>query len=232
MSKRKIYCTGCGVLLQDDNITEEGYTTNIENKLCRRCFRLKNYGEYQMITKSNDEYISILEDVSRTRSLVLYVVDVLNLEKDFNDIRKYIKNKIVLVINKKDALPKSVSDEKIIEFVKEQDIDFLDIIVVSSFKNYNIDYLLERVIKLKKTKRVFVVGHTNSGKSTMINRIINNHSLNTDELTISPLPSTTLNTVEIKISDELTLTDTPGLVDHENIINHVDTKMLKKISSM
>jgi hypothetical protein len=47
---------------------------------------------------------------------------------------------------------------------------------------------------------------------------------------MSPLPSTTLNTVNIEINDHLTLIDTPGLVDIGSILNQVDEKMVKKIS--
>ncbi len=71
-------CQGCGVLLQDENVLQEGYTTNLENDLCQRCFRMKNYGEYQVITKSNEEYIKILEEVGKTKDLVLYITDLLN----------------------------------------------------------------------------------------------------------------------------------------------------------
>ena len=46
-------CLGCGVVLQDENILQEGYTTSLENDICQRCFRMKNYGEYQMVAKSN-----------------------------------------------------------------------------------------------------------------------------------------------------------------------------------
>ena len=53
-------CQGSGVLLQDENILQEGYTTSLENDICQRCFRMKNYGEYQMVAKSNEEYLSIL----------------------------------------------------------------------------------------------------------------------------------------------------------------------------
>ena len=81
MSKK---CLGCGVVLQDSNITNEGYTTSIENDICMRCFRLKNYGEYQMVTKSNEEYESILKEISKTKDLVIYVTDILNIEEDFN----------------------------------------------------------------------------------------------------------------------------------------------------
>lgn len=47
---------------------------------------------------------------------------------------------------------------------------------------------------------------------------------------MSPLPSTTLNTVKIEINDYLTLIDTPGLVDMGSLINFVDKDMLKKIN--
>lgn len=225
------YCTGCGVVLQDENAYQEGYTTDLENDICQRCFRMKNYGEYQVATKSNEEYISILKDINETKDLVLYIVDVLNLEKDLSFIREYIQNKIVLVVNKKDVLPKSVKDEKIINYIKEKDLDLEDIVVISTEKNYQIDLLLAKIKKYQTTKRVYVVGHTNVGKSSLINKLMKNYSDNTNDLTISPLPSTTLNKIEIDLSDTLTLVDTPGLVDRENIVNYVDLSKLKKINS-
>ena len=76
------YCEGCGVLLQDENVLQEGYTTSLENKICQRCFRMKHYGEYQTVTKSNEEYLQILKTVGETKDLVLYVTDLLNLEKN------------------------------------------------------------------------------------------------------------------------------------------------------
>ena len=56
---RKV-CQGCGILLQDENVLQEGYTTNLENDICQRCFRMKNYGEYQSVAKTNEEYMKIL----------------------------------------------------------------------------------------------------------------------------------------------------------------------------
>ena len=78
-------CLGCGVVLQSENILQEGYTTNLENDICQRCFRLKNYGEYQIVTKSNEEYLDILKGVGETKDLVLYVTDLLNLEKNISE---------------------------------------------------------------------------------------------------------------------------------------------------
>ena len=108
MNEKK--CLGCGVVLQDENMLLEGYTVNMENDLCQRCFRLKNYGEYQVSTKTNEEYEKILEEVGKTKDLVMYVTDILNVEQDLFDIRKVLPNKILLVINKKDVIPKSVKE--------------------------------------------------------------------------------------------------------------------------
>jgi len=228
MSKKK-FCLGCGVLLQSENILGDGYVTDLENNICQRCFRMKNYGEYQMVTKSNDEYIEILKSVGNSKDLVLHIVDLLNIDKDIHTIREYMNNKMILVLNKKDALPKSVKDEKIIEYIKSLGVDYVDYIVISVNKNYNIDLLMTKIEKHKTSNRVYVVGHTNTGKSSLINKLIKNYSDSEHELTISPLPSTTLNTVDIHLNKYLTLIDTPGLVDRGNIANYIDNNILKKL---
>ena len=223
-------CLGCGVILQDQNILQEGYITSLENDICQRCFRMKNYGEYQVVTKSNEEYLNILKTVGKTKDLVLYITDLLNLEEDFTQIRELLPNKMILVLNKKDVLPKSVKEKKLIKYLEDRNIHVEEIIVISCNKNYNIDYLL-KIIKYYQTSRnVYVVGHTNAGKSSLINKLIKNYSTNSQELTMSPLPSTTLNMVNIEINEYLNLIDTPGLVDAGSILNHVDEKLVKKIS--
>ena len=184
-------CEGCGVALQDQNVLQEGYTTNLENNLCQRCFRMKNYGEYQVVTKSNDEYIEILKEVGKTKDLVIYVTDLLNIEKNINQIRTIIPNKMILVLNKMDVLPKSVKEEKLKKYLmNDDDNSFEEIIVISTEKNYNIDYLLKRIKFYQTSRNVYVVGHTNAGKSSLINKLIKNYSDKTQELTMSPLPST------------------------------------------
>ena len=223
-------CSGCGILLQDENVLQEGYTTSLENDICQRCFRMKNYGEYQIVNKSNDEYLEILKGVAETKDLVLYVTDLLNLEKDVEEIRKMLPNKMILILNKVDVLPKSVKEEKLIEYLESKNIHFEEVIVISASKNYNMDYLLKRIKFHQTSKNVYVVGHTNAGKSSLINKLIQNYSDNTQELTMSPLPSTTLHTIQIDLNEHLTIMDTPGIVETGSILNHVDEKMIKRIN--
>jgi len=224
------YCSGCGVLLQEENMTQAGYTTSLENSLCQRCFRLKNYGEYQATSKSDEEYIDMLKSVGQTKDLVLYLSDLWNLEKDMRSIREYIPNKMILVLNKRDVLPKSVKDEKIISYMKELPYDFLDVVIISANKNMGIDTLLRKIKFYQTSKNVYVIGHTNAGKSTLINQLLRNYSTNPNELTISPLPNTTLNKITIELDSHLTLIDTPGFVDRGNMVGYVDFETLKKLN--
>ena len=204
-------CQGCGVLC--------------ENTLCERCFRIKHYNDYKVITKTNNDFIPILENISKSNDLVLLVVDLFNIG-DLSLIRKYLKNDILLVLTKRDLLPKSVSFDKLFDY--DYGIDYIDKIIISSNKNYNFDELLDKINKYKKSNNVYIVGFTNAGKSTMINKLIYNYSDNKTEITTSPLPSTTLNTIEINLGD-LTLIDTPGLLSEGDIANYVSGEELKKI---
>ena len=209
-------CTGCGVTLQNTNSKELGFTKNITSSLCERCFRIINYNEYKEVIKQNSEFIQILKKIDSTKDLVLLVIDLLN-----------INDKIV-ILTKRDLLPKSVKDEKLINYIKNIK-NVKDVVVISSNKNYNFDSLYEKINLYKKSNDVYVVGYTNSGKSSMINKIIYNYSSNETKITTSLLPNTTVDLIKVKINDSLTLIDTPGILDDGNIINYLDKKEIKKL---
>ena len=222
-------CLGCGVELQKQDKTKLGYTINMEKSLCERCFRIENYGEYKKITKDNNEYINILKEVKKTKDLVVLVLDIFNLTENINVIKENISNDILLVITKRDILPKSVRDEKLIEYIKNYNLKIKDKVVISSYKNYNFDELYEKINQYKKSKNVYVIGFTNAGKSTMINKLIYNYSDNDMRITTSIMPSTTLDKIEIKLNENLTLIDTPGLLCEKSIYDILEGKDLKKV---
>ena len=225
-------CLGCGAVMQSENETKEGYIESeyVDNEICRRCFRLKNYGEYSIIDKANEEFIEILKNINNSNDLVVYVMDIFNLSENLTLISDYIDNEILVVLTKRDVIPKSVKDVKVKEWLKKYNINCIDTLIVSSHKNYNFDELYKKINNYKKSNKVYIVGNTNVGKSTLINKIARNYSNKKESLTTSLFPSTTLGTVELKVNDELTFVDTPGLLDNTSIINHIDYKMLKKIT--
>ena len=222
-------CKGCGVILQNTNKEEIGYTLNLDKELCERCFRIINYNDYKFVVKDNQDFIDILKNVNTTNDLVVLVVDLFNINKNIEEISKYLNNDILLVLTKRDILPKSCYDKKLMEYFENYNLNIIDSVIISSNKNYNFDELYNKINYYKKSNNVYVVGFTNSGKSTMINKILYNYSNNNTVITTSNLPSTTIDSIEVKVNDSLTLVDTPGLLDSEDIINYIDVNTLKKV---
>lgn len=207
-------CIGCGIVVEDKQL------------LCERCFRIKHYNEYKVVVKDNINFIPILESINKTNDLVLLVVDLFNFQ-DLSNITRYIKNDIILVLTKRDILPKGVFEEKLLHY--NYNIICKDKLIISSHKNYQFDELLTKIKQYQKSKYVYVVGFTNAGKSTMINKLIYNYSDINSEITTSPLPNTTLNTIEVKLNDCLYLIDTPGLLDQGDMTNYLLGQELKKV---
>lgn len=225
-------CQGCGITLQTKSKTELGYTENKENKICERCFRIKNYGEYQPVSLNNQDYKAILKKIPIS-SLVVYVTDILTL--NLSNIPNF--QNMLLVLTKRDIFQKSIKEEKIIQKLKKQYPKLLDIICISSIKNYHLDELYQAIIKNSNKSPVYLIGYTNSGKSTLINKLKKNYQtkvensqdLESEKVTESMYPSTTLAEVEIKL-ENLTIIDTPGLLEEGNYFNILSPKEIKKIT--
>ncbi|MFA5408751.1 MAG: GTPase [Bacilli bacterium] len=225
-------CTGCGAILQIIKPELEGYVEPDmfdKSSICRRCFRLKFYGDYIFINKSNEEYESILNSISKTGDLVVYMVDVFDISDELIRVDKILNNPIILALTKRDLLPHSAKEDKIINHLKTYKLDVINTISISSEKDYNIDKLYKMIIKYKRSNNVYIVGNTNSGKSTFINRLIKKYSNNKVYITTSMLPTTTLALMDIKVNDKLTIIDTPGLIEDGNIVNGCDYMTLKRI---
>ena len=216
-------CNGCGIELQDKDKNKLGYTEDISKGLCMRCFRLTNYGEYQKVSLNNNEYTKIINSIPKD-SLVVYTTDILSLNTSIiNNFKK-----ILLVITKRDILPNSIKEDKLITKLKKLHPNIIDIILISSIKNYNIDTLYSKLESLSNNKDIYIVGYTNTGKSTLINTLIKNYTNDNNKITTSIYPSTTLDKVKIKINN-LNIIDTPLLIDESNIINYVEKNDLKRI---
>lgn len=224
-------CVGCGATLQTDFENKEGFIKkeNVDkSKLCERCFRIQNYNEYKVIDKTNKDFKKIFEKIDKSNDLVLLVVDLLNIG-EIESLKNYIHNDIILVLTKRDLVPRRIYEEKLLKYFDTLNLNIIAKIIISSKNNYHLDELMELVFEYKKSKNVYVVGITSSGKSTLINKIIYNYSVMDNKITTSILPSTTLDMIEVNISDDLTFIDTPGLLIEKSIIDKVSAETLRKI---
>lgn len=216
-------CLGCGSVLQTIAPKEEGFVkSSVLSKAdyCERCFKIKHYGEYSVLDKKIDTDGIIRNINSDNLASVAILIDALNIN---DNIKKYIKrfrNKKYILITKKDILPKSLKEKKLIEYIKNNVCDTENIMCISSVKNYNIDNFLNK-IKEDNVKRLYIVGFTNSGKSTFINHLLTSQMKN-PTITTSAIPNTTASYITIKLDNKITIVDTPGFIDSNAVYNFID----------
>lgn len=221
-------CIGCGSKLQTLDKNKEGYINpKVYEKatLCERCFKIKYYGE-AYVTDNPKDKTSLIKMINDSKKSVVYLVDTLTISKETLSVIDSLSNKVYLVLTKRDLLPKSVKNSKLKEYISNLTL-IKDVFVISALKNNGVTELYNELIK-NNEKSVYVIGYTSSGKSTFINKLLmlNGKSGN---ITTSSLPNTTLECINIKLNDKLTLIDTPGFVSESSSYNFIDVDIYKKL---
>jgi len=175
-------CIGCGTTIQTEDQTAVGYAppSSLEKDvvICQRCFRLKNYNEIQPVSLTDDDFLRILNGLGTQQGLIVKIVDIF----DFNGswlpgLHRFVgKNPVLLIANKADLLPKSVKPKKVINWLKREakalGLQPVDVLLVSAHKGKGMAEAMEAIDEYRQGHNVYVVGCTNVGKSTFINRII------------------------------------------------------------
>jgi 30S ribosome assembly GTPase len=232
-------CIGCGVSIQTEQPEKIGYapvsTLSKEVVICQRCFRLKHYNEVQDVSLTDDDFLKILNGLSEKKALIVKIVDIF----DFNGswlpgLHRFVgNNEVVLVGNKVDLLPKSVKPQKVINWMKQEAKELglkpLDIFLISAEKGQGISELVASIENYRDGKDVYVVGCTNVGKSTFINRILKQYGGENDLITTSHFPGTTLDVIDIPIDEHASLVDTPGIINQHQMAHFVQKADFKLI---
>ena len=226
-------CFGCGSVLQCHNELSPGYIP--ESKIndavyCKRCFRLTHYGEISTneLEKSTK---SILDNVNKDNIFKIFIVDFLNINNNTINIFNKIKGNKLLLISKIDLIGKSINIDNIVNNIRSVYGIKTDIKLISSIKEWGIN--LVKYLSDKNINKCYLLGPTNSGKSTLINKLIEEYNPKLNKLTISNKRNTTLEFIRINLTEKLTLIDSPGfLIDdygikskYKNIIKPVTFNM-------
>ncbi|KPB05080.1 ribosome biogenesis GTPase YqeH [Bacillus sp. CHD6a] len=238
--EEQIVCIGCGVAIQTEDQEGLGYappsSLNKEAVICKRCFRLKHYNEIQDVSLTDDDFIRILNSIGQTQGLVVKIVDIFDFDGSWlPGLHRFVgNNKVLLVGNKVDLLPKSVKPNKVINWMKQAAKELgmkpEDVFLISADKGTGVKELAQAIEDYRDGKDVYVVGCTNVGKSTFINRIIREFSGEEDVITTSQFPGTTLDMIDIPLDNGASLFDTPGIINRHQMAHFVDKKELKVIS--
>jgi ribosome biogenesis GTPase A len=180
-------------------------------------------------------------------SIIIKVVDILDFETSIvPEMYETLKRrgfKIITVINKMDCLPIEDREWKNIENWICRISKILrtnigpdgkkDVVLVSSVTDMGFDKLESRLQHHNNQsgfKSIYVMGRTNSGKSTFLNRFLRfigykhmgyvQYKRAVGGITRSPVPSTTLDFNFFKLPNDFQVVDTPGVPSHDRICSH------------
>lgn len=229
------YCKGCGIRLQNEDPKALGYVPSLDASYCQRCYKLRHYGDVTINMQQGIETNQTLEKINEIDGTVFWIVDLFNFESNLvSRLNKKLPGKdIVMILTKRDVLPATLSDEKILSYVtkrlNEEDIHVKDIIIAGYMTKHDarseeiLDEIWQRIHEDRKGKDVIFTGTANAGKSTLVNRL-----LNKEDLTISRNPGTTLDLVPIDCG-EFKIYDSPGLENPKSVLSWLSGNDLKTV---
>ena len=194
-------CCSCGAILQSKHEHSVGYVPSkkfeesfkddrLSKLSCMSCFQLKSYNKTFLKQTTNGEVMNQLKHLRQHRALILYVVDIFDIEGTmFKNLQQVIgkKKRIIIVGNKVDRLPqddpkaskqleqmKDVLKEICYENSLDKDSNFRDICLVSAKSGFGMLSLVEKISKHRDMDMdVYIVGCTNTGKSSLYNLLVN-----------------------------------------------------------
>ena len=206
-------CLGCGVKLQSVDENGLGYIPS-DKDYCMRCFKLTHYNNFTKAYYEVNPSV-ILKKLEHKKGFGIFVLDLVNFNREAFSYYLKIKMPKVLVVNKCDIIPKNISYLKIKEWLRKEFKFEEEIFFVSVKKNIGLNKFRKFIDSI--TVPIYFLGMTNVGKSSLINKLF----LLDKPLTSSILPNTTLDFIKVSKN----VYDTIGFPYQAKI----DYNLLKKI---
>lgn len=238
----ELRCIGCGSILQSEDQSIPGFVPKSklaeadEDIICRRCFRLKNYNEVTPLHITADHYREVISQIGNENALIVKLIDIFDIEGSIiPQIAKLTNhNDMIIIANKVDLLPKSVKENKLkhhlLKIFADNNLKPKEVLLMSAKKNKNLDSIIETITEYADGRNMYIVGATNVGKSTFINALLKSYAgTKQDIITVSSNAGTTLDLIEIPYGDQF-ITDTPGIINDNQITHYISQKTLKAIT--
>lgn len=227
MSKK---CIGCGSIIQHEDKNKIGYAPipkSGEAKYCERCFKITHYNEKLILPLENiNEYI--IDEVNKNSKYVFFMIDLLNINEETINTFKNINVPKTLIISKLDIIPKSIKETLIEEWIKDTYKINNDIKFLSTKKNINTRLIVKTLEELN-INSAHILGFTNAGKSTLINKICEQNNIEGKTITTSILPNTTVDFINILITENITIIDSPGFTSKYTLYDNTEYDLMKNI---
>ncbi|XP_069938373.1 nitric oxide-associated protein 1 isoform X3 [Cherax quadricarinatus] len=221
-------CGGCGAHLHCQDSSFPGFVSKelfegrdrgeLRSVLCQRCFFLRYHKVALNVRVSPSVYPKILAPIKDQKALLLVMVDLLDVPCSiWPKLMDIIgtRRPVVVVGNKVDLLPADGKNhlhrikESLTAAIAKTDLgraNICHVALISSQTGFGIESLITKIHNSWGTKGdIYILGCTNSGKSTLFNALLNSDMCKTSasnliqRATTSCWPGTTLNMLKFPI---------------------------------
>ena len=237
--------------------------------ICQRCHNLQNFGDIDASLRpgwtdepllSQESFRELLKPIREKDAIIIALVDLFDFSGSILPELDSIagKNPVILAANKADLLPTKMGQLRVENWVRRE-LEFMRIQslaniggavrLVSCKTGFGISQMLRKVQDLAEEREcdVYIVGAANSGKSTLLNRLLQsseeingkdkprrknragNINARKGAVTTSPLPGTTLKFIKVSLDNGRKLYDTPGLLVPGTLTSRLTPAELKMV---
>lgn len=244
MIDRETYqCIGCGAQIQTEAPQQPGYLPQAAfskgiqkgDFYCQRCFRLRHYNEFQSLDLHEDFFLDRVSSISHEDAYVYHMIDIMDVEGSLiQALPRLIGGQAFsLLVNKMDLLPDSVKEGRIRHWLDQLLAEYglrpQAVYLISTKDPASLQPWLASFEDQIRQQDVYIVGVTNVGKSTLINQVLTHYGGEKNTLTSSVYPGTTLDFIDLPLTDQTSLYDSPGIIRRQQVTYYLSQDSIKKV---
>lgn len=244
-AKRVIRCHNCGAILQSVSKSRPGFISKsiVENgapkiPYCNECYeKMLSLNSSNLEHETDKDIIKILNDAVATDSLIVWMVDLFAFNGTLNPdiVRKVKKLNVVVIGSKRDLFPSGVTDETLVRYLDERfsevGINPVHISLIGNEDKIDIQSLIKRFKEERKYRDIYLIGEVNSGKTTLINKLLKNYENKTKwQIKTELYPGTNSDVLEIPLSNSSFLYELPDISNSTSCLSKVEKEVQKIIT--
>lgn len=214
-------CKGCGHPLQYSHPLSKGFSPKTDAEYCQSCFRYKHYKDNSLMKRDQP-----VHNDQEKIGLVLWCVDSMYPQQSFKSIdRSWLQHDFILVLTKFDVYPTHLWHtrlEHIQKMCQRYRIHPRFMVPFSKHLPWTKEHIIQ-AMKASHQTTFACIGQVNTGKSSLINALVNN-----DRVVTSPFAHTTQAQIPVAFGD-FTLIDYPGFDEKQHVYDTLDHELVERI---